>query len=80
MFESRLALELILDHPPVKGGGNKRDRSSQEFPLPLWERARVRGRIISFPAQTKFTCLGFRIFSLTFPHTSSIIYKVREFI
>jgi len=32
-----------LNHPPIKGGGNKGNRRSQESPLPSWERDRVRG-------------------------------------
>jgi len=62
MFEFRLALELTLNHPPLKGRGTKESSLISMFPLPSWERARVRGDLyLELPsekllAQT-FTCL-----------------------
>ncbi len=52
-----LDLELSLNHPPlappIKGGENKhQERDLIMSPLPSWERDRVRGRIISFPARS----------------------------
>ncbi len=48
IFEIRLDLELTLDHPPltppIKGGGTKESQLISMFPLPSWERARVRGK------------------------------------
>jgi len=48
MFEIRLG-ELPLNHPPstpsIKGGRNKESSLISMFPLPWWERDRVRGKL-----------------------------------